>query len=70
MTVDVGTGPGTWVIDVAQTHPTATVIGVDLSPVQTTFYDTPDNAQFEVMDVTEGGLDRFHDSSIDLVHSR
>jgi tRNA G46 methylase TrmB len=68
-TVDVGTGSGTWPIEVATRYPSATVFGIDISPIQY-LYEVPENVEFEVLNVLEGGLERFHDSSVDLVHSR
>ncbi|KAF5021393.1 hypothetical protein F66182_6582 [Fusarium sp. NRRL 66182] len=32
--IDLGTGKGTWVVDVADMYPSASVIGTDLSPIQ------------------------------------
>lgn len=64
--VDVGCGPGAWVVEVAEEFPSAYVYGVDLSPIQDTF--VPQNAEFIVADITEG-LD-FDDGRNDLVQSR
>jgi ubiquinone/menaquinone biosynthesis C-methylase UbiE len=64
--VDVGTGSGLWVIEVAEEFPTAMVYGTDISPVQHT--DIPSNAEFRVMDLNEGLS--FDDGSTDLAHSR
>lgn len=64
--LDVGTGTGIWVIDMADRYPSAAVLGIDLSPVQSTWI--PPNARFEVDDFEEDwtfGSDRF-----DLVHMR
>ncbi|KAF3799463.1 Secondary metabolism regulator laeA [Colletotrichum gloeosporioides] len=47
--LDVGTGTGIWSIDYADEHPEATVIGVDLSPIQPEF--VPPNCYFEVDDI-------------------
>ncbi|CAH0058293.1 unnamed protein product [Clonostachys solani] len=47
--LDVGTGTGIWAIEFADDHPDATVIGVDLSPIQPEF--VPPNCQFEVDDL-------------------
>ena len=64
--VDIGTGSGKWVIEVADQYPSAQVIGTDLSPVQPT--EVPLNANFVVGDFTSG-LD-FDSGSTDLVNSR
>jgi len=66
MIVDIGTGSGKWVIEVADEHSTARVIGTDLSPIQPT--EVPANAEFILMDLTEGL--QFDDGSTDLVQSR
>ena len=62
----MGTGTGAWVIEVADEHPEARVIGLDLSPIQASF--VPPNAEFIVADISED-LD-FASGGTDLVHSR
>ncbi|UQC89068.1 methyltransferase domain-containing protein [Colletotrichum lupini] len=47
--LDIGTGTGTWALDYAETFPEATVLGVDLSPIQPGF--VPPNCSFEVDDL-------------------
>jgi len=65
--LDVGTGTGAWVVEVADRYPSAYVWGVDLSPIQPTF--VPPNAEFMILDLhTE--LGEFAPCSFDLVHSR
>jgi len=64
--VDVGTGSGGWVLEVAEQYPGTRVSGIDISPIQPTF--VPGNAEFIIMDLTQG-LD-FDDGSTDFVHSR
>jgi len=64
--VDIGTGSGRWVVEVADEYPTARVIGFDLSPIQPSL--VPSNAEFIVQDVNEGIS--LTDASTDLVHSR
>ena len=36
--LDLGTGTGLWVLEMAERFPKATVIGNDLSPIQPTWY--------------------------------
>ncbi|EEH39695.2 hypothetical protein PAAG_01884 [Paracoccidioides lutzii Pb01] len=50
-TLDVGCGTGIWAIDFADAHPTAKVIGTDLSAIQPGYI--PENLQFEVDDAEE-----------------
>ncbi|OHE97596.1 methyltransferase domain-containing protein [Colletotrichum orchidophilum] len=47
--LDVGTGTGIWALDYADAHPEASVIGVDLSPIQPIF--VPPNCRFEIDDL-------------------
>jgi SAM-dependent methyltransferase len=65
--VDIGTGSGLWVIDVADEYPNAQVIGTDISPTQPT-ENIPINCEFRLESCLEG-LD-FDDESVDLLHSR
>jgi hypothetical protein len=64
--VDLGTGSGKWVLEVANEYPSTRVIGMDLSPIQPTF--VPTNAEFIVEDVNQGIS--LSDASTDVVHSR
>ena len=63
--LDVGTGTGIWAIDVADVHPQAEVIGIDISPIQPGY--VPPNLRFEIADADEEWTlaPRF-----DLVHTR
>jgi ubiquinone/menaquinone biosynthesis C-methylase UbiE len=65
--LDVGTGSGRWVVEVAEKYPSATVWGLDLSPASP-LYEPPPNCEFLVGDLTHG-FD-FDDGTLDLVHSR
>ncbi|KIX06533.1 uncharacterized protein Z518_04509 [Rhinocladiella mackenziei CBS 650.93] len=49
--LDLGTGIGTWAIDVADAHPEAIVTGVDLSPIQPSL--SPPNTKWEIDDVED-----------------
>jgi SAM-dependent methyltransferase len=49
--LDVGTGTGIWAMDFADENPHASVIGVDLSPIQSPF--VPPNLTFQVDDIEE-----------------
>ncbi|KZL67675.1 methyltransferase domain-containing protein [Colletotrichum tofieldiae] len=63
--LDIGTGTGLWAIDFGEEHPEAEVIGVDLTPVPTTF--VPPNVKFEVDDVDEPWL---YSQPFDYIHIR
>ncbi|QMW31119.1 hypothetical protein G4B84_006500 [Aspergillus flavus NRRL3357] len=62
----VGTGTGLWAIDFGDMHPSAKVIGTDLSPIQPSF--TPPNVQFEVDDCCDPWL--YKNDTFDFVHVR
>ncbi|KAF1951808.1 S-adenosyl-L-methionine-dependent methyltransferase [Byssothecium circinans] len=64
--LDVGTGTGIWAIDMADQYPSATVIGIDLSPIQPEW--VPPNCQFEIDDVTLSWT--FPPNHFDFVHIR
>ncbi|KAJ8066888.1 hypothetical protein OCU04_004274 [Sclerotinia nivalis] len=49
--LDAGCGTGIWTTDFADEYPQATVLGIDLSPIQPTF--VPPNAMFQVDDLEE-----------------
>ncbi|KAK1751060.1 methyltransferase [Echria macrotheca] len=49
--LDVGTGTGIWAVDFADEHPATSVIGIDLSPIQSPF--VPPNLSFQVDDIEE-----------------
>ncbi|KAF4449578.1 hypothetical protein F53441_7145 [Fusarium austroafricanum] len=64
--LDVGTGTGIWAIDFADEHPTAEVIGTDLSPIQPNW--VPPNVKFELEDASKSWT--WPDNHFDLVHMR
>ncbi|KAK1997744.1 methyltransferase [Colletotrichum falcatum] len=64
--LDLGTGTGIWAIEFADKHPSADVIGVDISPIQPQW--VPSNCNFQIDDFEQEWalpLDYF-----DLVHGR
>ncbi|KAH7382900.1 S-adenosyl-L-methionine-dependent methyltransferase [Cadophora sp. MPI-SDFR-AT-0126] len=64
--LDLGTGTGIWAIDIGDEYPSATVLGVDLSPIQPVW--VPPNVRFMVDDFESPwlhGRDRF-----DFIHAR
>ncbi|KAI3576786.1 S-adenosyl-L-methionine-dependent methyltransferase [Fusarium oxysporum f. sp. albedinis] len=63
--LDIGTGTGLWAIEFADENPQATVVGVDLSPIQPTW--VPLNVQFYVDDVEEDWDEPKH---YDYIHCR
>ncbi|KAI9448738.1 S-adenosyl-L-methionine-dependent methyltransferase [Russula earlei] len=64
--VDLCTGAGHWVLEMAKEFPDVEFRGLDLVPIQTRY--PPRNVRFEIADVTERL--RFADGSVDLVHAR
>lgn len=64
--LDLGTGTGIWAIQFADQHPTASVIGNDLSPIQPTLI--PPNLQFEVDDFELEWT--YSKESFDFIHAR
>jgi len=72
--LDLGCGPGGWVLDVAREHPDIEVTGIDISESMIRFAKAQatsrgyGNASFMVMDVKKPLL--FEDASFDLVNAR
>ncbi|KAJ4333824.1 hypothetical protein N0V87_007300 [Didymella glomerata] len=63
--LDVGCGTGIWSIDFADEHPSAYVIGTDLSPIQPE--QVPPNCEFLIDDCTREWI--FH-HPFDFIHTR
>lgn len=63
--LDVGAGSGIWTIEFAEKHPSALVVGTDLSPVEPK--GQPDNCRFYVEDVEQ---DWNFDNDFDFIHAR
>ncbi|CAG8686898.1 10605_t:CDS:2, partial [Ambispora leptoticha] len=65
--LDVGSGNGTWLMDMASEFPDVSFIGVDIDPQSpSTIY--PQNCQFDTYDIL-GGLP-YEDETFDYVHCR
>ncbi|KAH7119328.1 S-adenosyl-L-methionine-dependent methyltransferase [Dactylonectria macrodidyma] len=63
--LDVGTGTGIWAIDFADEHPSARVIGTDISPIQPTW--VPPNLEFQIDDCCQEWTFK---EKFDCVHCR
>jgi trans-aconitate methyltransferase len=63
--LDVGCGTGLWAVDFAEEHPSATVLGIDISPIQPEL--VPVNCSFRVDNVED---DWMPDEDYDYIHSR
>ena len=72
--LDIACGPGTWVLDVAQSYPHLQASGIDLSQAMVAYASSLAetqkivNARFQVMNATQP-LD-FPDGSFDLINAR
>ncbi|KAJ9665077.1 hypothetical protein H2201_004737 [Coniosporium apollinis] len=63
--LDFGTGTGIWAIDFADAHPSAQVLGIDLSPIQPSY--VPPNCTFEIDDCEEPWT---FSQKFDYIHGR
>ncbi|KAI1764674.1 S-adenosyl-L-methionine-dependent methyltransferase [Hypoxylon sp. FL1150] len=63
--IDLGTGTGTWAIEVAEMFPSAQVVGCDLSPIQPNWL--PSNVRFVIDDIEDAWA---HGDDWDFVHVR
>ncbi|GAB5589637.1 hypothetical protein Unana1_04537 [Umbelopsis nana] len=66
--LDVGCGPGSWLLDLATSHPNSKFVGLDIVDM---FPSTikPPNTEFHIGDILDG-LPMFADNSFDLVQMR
>jgi SAM-dependent methyltransferase len=64
--LDIGTGTGKWVVEVADMFPKAKVFGTDLSPIQPE--NVPPNVFFEISDCTDDEWG-FKVGSFDMIHT-
>ncbi|EGR48929.1 uncharacterized protein TRIREDRAFT_61284, partial [Trichoderma reesei QM6a] len=65
--LDLGTGTGIWAIDMADEFPSASVFGVDLSPIQPEW--VPNNCRFHVDDYEDEWTYQ-EDERFDYIHGR
>ena len=63
--LDIGTGTGIWAIDFADIYPTASVLGTDISPIQSEW--VPPNCKFQIDDANE---DWVFPDPFDYIHCR
>ncbi len=72
--LDIGCGPGEWVLEMAHMYPACQIMGIDISKRMTAYASACarirqlHNAQFEVVDASR--TLSLPDSSIDIVHAR
>ncbi|KAI0636697.1 S-adenosyl-L-methionine-dependent methyltransferase [Trametes polyzona] len=65
--LDVGTGSGSWAIDMAKLFPHCNVVGVDLAPPRVDG-DLPPNCRFEIDDANLGFS--HYQGAFDVIHAR
>ncbi|KAI0553116.1 S-adenosyl-L-methionine-dependent methyltransferase [Xylaria curta] len=63
--MDLATGIGLWAIEMGDRYPDATILGLDLSPIQPT--SVPPNVTFQVDDVEDTWV---HENDYDFIHMR
>ncbi|KUJ13654.1 S-adenosyl-L-methionine-dependent methyltransferase, partial [Mollisia scopiformis] len=63
--LDLATGTGIWATEFADEHPTCTVVGTDLSPIQPDY--VPENCSFIIDDAEDNWV--FH-QQFDYIHAR
>ncbi|GAB7347281.1 hypothetical protein MBLNU459_g3368t2 [Dothideomycetes sp. NU459] len=64
--LDMGTGTGIWCVEMGDLHPSAEIVGVDLSPIQPDW--VPPNVRFIVDDIESEWL--YPENHFDMIHSR
>ncbi|CAG8622997.1 13841_t:CDS:2, partial [Ambispora leptoticha] len=65
--VDVGCGPGAWVLDMAQKYPNSNFVGIDFSPIFPT-EGLPVNVKFVRCNLLDGSP--FEDAYFDFTHQK
>ncbi|KAI1766731.1 S-adenosyl-L-methionine-dependent methyltransferase [Hypoxylon sp. FL1150] len=65
--LDLGTGTGTWAVEMAARYPQAQITGVDVYPIQRT-KGVPPNVKFEIDNVENPW--NVSDDSLDFIHAR
>ncbi|KAI9373650.1 S-adenosyl-L-methionine-dependent methyltransferase [Aspergillus egyptiacus] len=65
--LDIGTGTGTWALEMAEVFPEAEIVGTDLSPIQPNF--SPPNCTFIIDDV-ESDWAFTKEEAFDYIHAR
>ncbi|KAJ0354423.1 hypothetical protein COL154_011772 [Colletotrichum chrysophilum] len=66
--LDLGTGPGHWVLEVAEWFPDSTFLGIDLSPIQPS--EVPPNVHFMVDDFEHENGWALDEEFYDFIHLR
>src|SRR5437868_13764919 len=66
--LDIGCGPGIWILDMAQKYPQTSFIGIDISSMFPPSNETPSNAIFLQHNVLEGLP--WPPNTFDFVHKR
>ncbi|KAI9727379.1 MAG: hypothetical protein M1834_008450 [Cirrosporium novae-zelandiae] len=64
--LDIGTGTGIFAIELADMYPSASIIGIDIAPVQPQWI--PPNCEFEIFDAEDEWV--FSNGSFDYIHAR
>jgi len=65
--LDIATGTGLWALSIARSHPTTTVLGTDLSPIQPSAEHLPPNCRFLIADCEDSWS---FSQKFDLIHGR